>query len=51
MHQVFFWIFASVAVGAGLLAITRKAALHCALQLFGPAWHAPSMQLSPPLHA
>ncbi len=33
MHQVFFWIFASVAVGAGLLAITRKAALHCALSL------------------
>ena len=33
MEQVFFWIFASVAVLAGLLAVTRKRALSCALSL------------------
>lgn len=33
MPQIFFWVFAVVAVGAGLLAITRKNALNCALSL------------------
>lgn len=33
MSQVFFWIFSTLAVGSGVLAITRRSPLQCALAL------------------
>ncbi|MEY2742092.1 MAG: hypothetical protein RIS21_460 [Planctomycetota bacterium] len=33
MQQAFFWLFAAVAVGAGLFAVTRRRPLACALSL------------------
>lgn len=33
MPGVFFWVFTAVAVGAGILAMTRRHPLHCALSL------------------
>lgn len=33
MAGVFFWIFAAIATGGGIFAITRRSPLHCALSL------------------